>query len=86
MVKKIGFPMKNKVKDLILILGMGINELVIDINVGETTFNSIEWSPEEDKILMHIFEEEDYDYFCDFEELTSEQQLLVYKSLSIIYN
>ncbi len=78
--------MKNKVKDLILILGMGINELVIDINVGETTFNSIEWSPEEDKILMHIFEEEDYDYFCDFEELTSEQQLLVYKSLSIIYN
>ncbi len=78
--------MKNKVKDLILILGMGINELVIDINVGETTFNSIEWSPEEDKILMHIFEEDDYDYFCDFEELTSEQQLLVYKSLSIIYN
>jgi hypothetical protein len=86
MVKKIGFPMKNKVKDLILILGMGINELVIDINVGETTFNSIEWSPEEDKILMHIFEENDYDYFCDFEDLTSEQQLLVYKSLSIIYN
>ncbi len=78
--------MKNKVKDLILILGMGINELVIDINVGETTFNSIEWSPEEDKILMHIFEENDYDYFCDFEDLTSEQQLLVYKSLSIIYN
>ncbi len=78
--------MKNKVKDLILILGMGINELVIDINVGETTFNSIEWSAEEDKILMHIFEEDDYDYFCDFEELTSEQQLLVYKSLSIIYN
>ncbi len=78
--------MKNKVKDLILILGMGINELVIDINVGETTFNSIEWSPEEDKILMHIFEEDDLDYFCDFEELTSEQQLLVYKSLSIIYN
>ena len=78
--------MKNKVKDLIIILGMGIRELVIDINVGETTFNSIEWVEEDDKIILHIFEEDDYDYFCEFEDLTSEQQLLVYKQLSIIYN
>lgn len=78
--------MKEKVRDLIRILGIGLYELVIDINVGDITFNSIEWVEDEEIILLHIFDEDDMDYFIDFEELSTENQIIIYKSLSIIYN
>ena len=76
--------MKKKVKDLIKNLGIGLNELVIDINLDEVTFNSIECE-ENNKIILHKFED-DLDYEFDFEELTDDQQMMVYKILSVIYN
>lgn len=77
--------MKKKVRDLIRILGIGLNELVIDIKVDEVTFNTIEWNVEANQIILHKFEEElDFEY--DFDELDSEQQLIVFKHLSIVYN
>jgi hypothetical protein len=78
--------MKEKVRDLIKILGIGLYELVIDINVGDMTFNSIEWLEKEEVILLHIFEDDDIDYFIDFEELSTEIQIIIYKNLAIIYN
>lgn len=86
MKKIISSVMKEKVRDLIRILGIGLYELVIDINVGDITFNSIEWVEDEEIILLHIFDEDDMDYFIDFEELSTENQIIIYKSLSIIYN
>ena len=86
MKKIISSRMKEKVRDLIKILGIGLCELVIDINVGDMTFNSIEWLEEEEVILLHIFDEEDMDYFIDFDELSTENQIAIYKTLSIIYN
>ena len=86
MKKIISSVMKEKVRDLIRILGIGLYELVIDINVGDITFNSIEWVEDEEIILLHIFGEDDMDYFIDFEELSTENQIIIYKSLSIIYN
>lgn len=77
--------MKKKVKELIKILGIGLNELVIDIVLEEITFNSIEFDEENNKIILHRFED-DLDYEFDFEELDDDKQLLVYKVLSIIYN
>jgi hypothetical protein len=41
---------------------------------------------EEDKILLHIFEDDDYDYFIDFDELEEDKQKKIYVLLSIIYN
>jgi len=78
--------MKEKVRDLIKILGIGLYELVIDINVGDMTFNSIEWLEKEEVILLHIFEDDNVDYFIDFEELSTENQIIIYKTLAIIYN
>jgi hypothetical protein len=86
MKKIISSRMKEKVRDLIKILGIGLYELVIDINVGDMTFNSIEWLEEEEVILLHIFEDDDIDYFIDFEELSTENQIIIYKNLAIIYN
>jgi hypothetical protein len=78
--------MKEKVRDLIKILGIGLHELVIDINIDGVIFNSIEWVEEEEIILLHIFDDDEMDYFIDFEELSTESQIVIYKSLSIIYN
>ena len=60
--------------------------LLIDLKIDDVTFNSIEWSEEEDKILLHIFEDDDYDYFVDFDELEEDKQRKIYVLLSIIYN
>ena len=78
--------MKEKVKSIIKLLGVGIDELVIDLKIDDVTFNSIEWSEEENKILLHIFEDDDYDYFVDFDELEEDKQKKIYVLLSIIYN
>jgi|688.fasta_scaffold2120092_1 hypothetical protein len=86
MKKIISSVMKEKVRDLIKILGIGLHELVIDINIGGVIFNSIEWVEEEEIILLHIFDDDEMDYFIDFEELSTESQIVIYKSLSIIYN
>lgn len=77
--------MKKKVIDLIKILGVGINELIIDISFYDITFNSIEWCEEDDKLLLHLFEN-NLDYFFDFDKLKKEQQEIIYKELSILYN
>ena len=78
--------MKNKIIQLIKILGIGINELVLDINLDCGSFESIEWNKEEDKIYLHIFEDEDIDITFDFEELSEEDQLKLYQILAIFYN
>lgn len=78
--------MKKKVRDLIKILGIGANELILDIDLGDTVFNSIELNEELDLIILHKFEEEDLDYEYNFEDLDEEKQLIIYKNLSIIYN
>ena len=78
-------PMEEKVKDLIKILGIGLNEIIIELPMGSITFDSIEWSDEEDKVILHKFED-DLDYSFDFSDLTSEQQEKVFRILSVIYN
>ena len=78
--------MKEKVIDLIQILGMGLNELVFDFEVDGVKFNSIEWVPEEDQVLLHIFEDDETDYHSDFEGIDIDKQIKVYKILSVLYN
>ena len=76
--------MKEKVIDLIQILGIGLNELVFDFEVDGVKFNSIEWVPEEDQVLLHIFEDEEIDWHCDFEGIDIDKQIKVYKLLSAL--
>lgn len=78
--------MKNKVINLIRILGFGINELVITIPLSIATFDSIEWDDVDDSVYLHIFEKDDYDMVVSFDDLSEEDQLKVYQILSVIYN
>ena len=86
-MKKILFNvMKNKVINLIRILGFGINELLITIPLSVATFDSIEWDDVDDSIYLHIFEKDDYDIVVSFDDLSEEDQLKVYQILAVIYN
>jgi len=86
-MKKILFNvMKNKVINLIRILGFGINELVITIPLSIATFDSIEWDDVDDSVYLHIFEKDNYDMVVSFDDLSEEDQLKVYQILAVIYN
>lgn len=80
--------MKKKVVKIIQILGIGLTELIIDIDLSIGTFNSIEWSKSENKIWLHIFhDEEDIQITFDFDDLDDFDKYIIYTLLSsIAYN
>ena len=80
--------MKKKVVKIIQILGIGLTELIIDIDLSIGTFNSIEWSKSENKVWLHIFhEDEDIQISVDFDDLDKDDKYEVYTLLaSITYN
>lgn len=86
-MKKILFKvMKNKIINLIKILGFGLTEIVIDIKLSVGDFHSIEWEKSSNKVYLHIFKSGDLDIMFDFDELEEEDQLKIYQNLAIFYN
>lgn len=79
--------MKNKVASIIKILGIGLTELIMDFELELYDFNSIEYDEKSDKIYLHIFEDDDLDITYDFDDLSEDDQLSIYVTLSsILYN
>jgi hypothetical protein len=80
--------MKRKVAKMILIMGIGLNELIMDIELSFATFNSIEYVKAENKIYLYIMhEDEDIEISYDFDDLDKEDKYFVYISLAtILYN
>lgn len=81
-------PMKRKTAKIIQILGIGLHEIVMDLELSFGTFNSIEWSKEENKIYLHIFNDfDDSQLTFDYDDLDREDKLEIYILLaSITYN
>lgn len=78
--------MKNKLIQIIKILGIGLNEIIVDIELDTIVVNSIEWSPSDDKIYLHIFND-DLDIEMDFDDASVENQVIIFNKLSqIAYN
>lgn len=79
--------MKKKVIQIIKILGIGLNELIIDIELESITINSIEWSPDDNNVYLHVFDEDDIDLEFNFDELPKNDQSIIFTQLSqITYN
>jgi hypothetical protein len=80
--------MKRKISKIIQILGIGLNELIIDIDLSIGTFNSIEWVKSENKIWLNIFHDEnDIQISFDFDDLDKIDKYIIYTLLSsIAYN
>ena len=72
---------KPELANIIKILGIDLNEVEININLGDLFFDTIEWVPDEDRILLHYFEG-DYDYEFDYDEFDEELQIEIYKMVS----
>ena len=80
--------MKRKISKIIQILGIGLNELIIDIDLSIGLFNSIEWVKSENKIWLHIlYEDDEIDISYDFDDLDQFDKYIIYTLLSsIAYN
>lgn len=78
--------MKNEVINLIKILGITVYELVIEIDLGEYVCDSIEYVPESNKVVLHVWldgdDGEDYEYDIDFESLSTKYQKKILTTLS----
>ena len=71
--------MKDKVSELIKIIGNGYTELIFDFTIDSIEFNSIELDINDD-ILLHIIIDDQDGYF-NFEEIDIDKQIKVYKLL-----
>lgn len=80
--------MKKKVATIIRIMGIGLNEIVMDFHTSVATFNSIEWVKSDNKIYLHIFhDDDDIQISFDFDDLEKNDKLEIYVILSsILYN
>lgn len=77
--------MKGELIRIIKILGVGINEIIIEIKLDNNiTINSIELDGE--NLYLHTFIE-DFDSYVMFEDIELSDQKTIYNSLrSLLYN
>jgi len=73
---------KEELSNTIKIMGIDTNEIEVDITLGGLFFNTVELVPEEDKIILHYFED-NYDYEFDFDDFDEENQKQIYNLISI---
>jgi hypothetical protein len=73
---------KKKVELLIRSLGVDIFELIIELPLSFSICDSIEYNEKDDRIYLHVFDGDDFDLVCDFDEIEEEDKLKVYQILS----
>jgi len=78
--------MKEEIINVIKILGIGVKELILDIDLGFFYVNSIEFI-EPDEIILHSFEDDDTDVELNFDDLEEKHQKHLWLILSVLlYN
>lgn len=60
---------RKKLISLIKMLSIVTNEIVFDFSIGDLDFNSIEWDKENNKVILHKFEDDDIDIEFDYDDL-----------------
>jgi hypothetical protein len=79
--------MKKEVIKAIKIMGVGTTEILMDFNLSVGVFNSIEWSPSDNRIWLHMFSGDDFQLSVDWSDLEEDDQMEVYVIVrSILYN
>lgn len=73
---------KKKVELLIRKLGVNVFELIIELPLSFSVCDSIEYSEKDNKIYLHVFDGDDFDLICDFDDIEEEDKLKVYQILS----
>ena len=70
--------MKKKLISLIKILGITQDEVIIDIDILETTFNTIEWRRKGNQVILHKFLEGDIEIEFNYDELSRKLKKEIY--------
>jgi len=70
--------MKKKLIPLIKILGITQDEVIIDIDILETTFNTIEWRRKGNQVILHKFLEGDIEIEFNYDELSRKLKKEIY--------
>lgn len=79
--------MKKEVIKAIRIMGVGTTELLMDFSLSVGYFDSIEWIKSDNRIVLHMFAQNDFDLSVDWEDLSHDDKLEVFVVLrSILYN
>lgn len=73
---------KKKVENLIKNLGGNTLELLVEMPLSFSICDSIEYNEMEKRIYIHIFDDDDFDLICDFDDIEEEDKLKVYQILS----
>lgn len=73
---------KKKVELLIRKLGVNVFELIIELPLSFSVCDSIEYNEKDNKIYLHVFDGDDFDLICDFDDIEEEDKLKVYQILS----
>lgn len=73
---------KNKIIPIVRIVGITLDEILVDIEIEWITIHSVEWRRSDNKVYVHTFLEDDYDIEMDFEDLPIEDQKLIYTTLA----
>lgn len=76
--------LRKKAIYLIKTIGIGVYEIIINIELSFLTINSIEFDEKADCIFLHAFEEDDFDLIFDFDDLNEEDMLRIIKVLDRI--
>jgi len=69
---------KKKLISLIKILGITQDEVIIDIDILETTFNTIEWRRKGNQVILHKFLEGDIEIEFNYDELPKKMKKEIY--------
>lgn len=78
--------MKKDLINLVRILGIGCQEIMIDINLGFFLVDSIEFR-EPDDIILHHFDENSLDFELSFDDLENKDKKKVITIVnSLLYN
>ena len=70
--------MKKKLISLIKILGITLDEVVIDIFVDDVKFHSIEWRRKGNQVILHKFMKDDIDLEFNYDELPKDIKKEIY--------
>lgn len=79
--------MKREIVKAIRIMGIGTNEVLMDFYLSIGFFESIEWSPSDGDIWLHMFSDDGFQISVEWDDLSNDDKMEVYIVLrSILYN
>ena len=77
---------KDEVIKLVKILGIGLNELVITINLDGIIIDTIEYDKKTIKLFVNAWVTDEMEIQINYDDLNEKNQMMIYYTLSSLVN